>query len=189
MYVLFPAWSLADFLDWLWHRQTKIETTSGLQEFITHALMTFEVGVPVLMGMFLEINAGVLASMAVGWLVHEATVAWDVGYTVSRRKVLPGEQHTHSFMETIPFDILAVLACLHPDQFLSLLGAGPEKPDLSLRLKEPPIPIRHAMVLFIAMALSVAAPHAEELWRCWQAQRKGLAGLDTPRCARELYAA
>ena len=78
-YVIFPAWSAAGFLDWLWHRQTKIETTSGQEESITHALMMVEVGVPILMGMFLEINAGVLGLMGLGWFVHEATVAWDVG--------------------------------------------------------------------------------------------------------------
>ncbi len=28
MYIIMPVWSLAGFLDWLWRRQTKIETAS-----------------------------------------------------------------------------------------------------------------------------------------------------------------
>lgn len=31
MYFIMPAWSLFGALDWLWHRQTKIESTSGPQ--------------------------------------------------------------------------------------------------------------------------------------------------------------
>jgi hypothetical protein len=89
--------------------------------------MMLEGGIPVMLGLFLEINAGVLALMSAGWPLHELTAVWDVSYTVSRRKVPPREQHTHSFMETIPFDIIAVMACLYPTQFLALFGASSER--------------------------------------------------------------
>src|ERR1700680_2342176 len=42
MYIIMPVWSVAGFLDWLWHRQTKIETTSGVKESIMHLLMMAE---------------------------------------------------------------------------------------------------------------------------------------------------
>src|SRR4051812_5488480 len=60
MYFIVPAWALVGALDWLWHRQTKIETTSGPQESITHLLMMVEAGTPLLAGLFLETNAGLL---------------------------------------------------------------------------------------------------------------------------------
>jgi hypothetical protein len=39
-----------------------------------------------------------------------------------------------------------------------------------------------------AIALLDFLPHAEELWRCWQAKQKGLTGRDSPECAAVLYA-
>ena len=136
MYIIMPVWSLAGFLDWLWHRQTKIETTSGAKESVMHLLMMAEAGAPILTGLFLEMNAGALALMGAGWLAHEMTVAWDVKYTISRRKIFPREQHTHGYMQTIPFDIIATMVCLHPEQSLSLLGLGSEKADFKLRFRK-----------------------------------------------------
>lgn len=189
MYFIVPVWALVGGLDWLWHRQTKIETTSGPKEAAMHLMMMAEAGIPLLAGLFLETNAGLLALMSAGMLVHQATVMWDVSYTVSRRKIPAREQHTHTFMETLPFDILAVFACLHPEQFLSLLGMGSEKPDFSLRLKRPGLPIRQIAGIFGAMTLFVVLPHVEEFVRCWRAYRRGLVGADTPDSARQLYAA
>jgi hypothetical protein len=126
--------------------------------------------------------------MTIGMLLHQATVMWDVTYTVSRRKIPAREQHTHTFMETLPFDILAVFACMHPDQFLAMLGIGDEKPDFELRLKRPGLPVRQIFAIFAAMGLFVGLPHVEEFWRCWRAEQNGLTGVDTPECARQLYA-
>lgn len=111
-YIVLPVWCVSGFLDWLWHRQTKIETTSGVKESIMHVVMMAEAGSPILTGLFLEINAGSLALMAAGWLLHELTVAWDVKYTISRRQIFPREQHTHTYMQTTPFNIVMTLACL-----------------------------------------------------------------------------
>jgi hypothetical protein len=189
MYIIMPAWGLVGALDWLWHRQTKIETTSGPKESMMHLLMMAEAGLPVLAGLYLETNAGLLTLMCAGVLLHQATVIWDVSYTVSRRKIPAREQHTHTFMETLPFDIFAVFACLHPEQFRSMLGMGDEKPDFALHLKKPGLPIRQIAAIFGTMTLFVALPHVEEFLRCWRAHKKGLTGADTPECARQLYAA
>jgi hypothetical protein len=189
MYVIIPAWGLVGALDWLWHKQTKIETTSGPKESMMHLLMMMEAGVPVLAGLFLETNAGLLRLMSIGMLLHQATVMWDVSYTASRRNIPPREQHTHTFMETLPFDILAVFACMHPKEFRSMLGLGGEKPDFELRLKQSPLPLHQIVAIFGALGAFVFLPHVEELWRCWRAKQRGLTGVDTPECVRELYAA
>ena len=188
MYFIMPAWMVVGALDWLWHRQTKIETTSGVQESLTHQLMMIEAGVPAFASLFLEANAGLFTLLTAGVVLHQLTVMWDVNYTVSRRKIPAREQHTHTFMETIPFDIWAVLACLHPDQFRAMLGLGPEKADFTLRMKKPPLPIRNIALIMGATTLFVAVPHLEEFWRCWRARQRGLSGVDTPECARELFA-
>lgn len=135
MYLITPVWSIAGFLDWLWHRQTEIETTSGVKESLMHLMMA-EAGAPILTGLFLETNAGALALMSAGWLLHEVTVAWDVTYTASRRVIYPREQSTHGYMQTIPFGIVATLASLHPEQALGLIGLRPDKPDFKLRCRK-----------------------------------------------------
>jgi len=188
MYIIMPVWSVTGFLDWLWHRQTKIETTSGTKESIMHLLMMAEAGAPILTGLFLQMNAGALALMGAGWLIHELTVAWDVAYTVSRRVIFPREQQTHSYMQSIPFQIIATLACLYPEQSLSLLGLGPEKADFKLRLRKPPVPPKHFVAIVACMGAVSGLPHIEELWRCYRAQQSGVAGRDIPQCAQELYA-
>ena len=188
MYFAMPAWAIAGGLDWLWHRQTKIETTSGPTESLMHLLMMAESGTAVLAGLFLEPNAAMFAIMSTGMLVHQATVIWDVHYTVSRRKIPAVEQHTHTFMETLPFDILAVFAGLYPNEFRSMVNLGPEKPDFSLRLRKPSIPLHHVALIFGAMTIISALPHVEELWRCLRAKQHGLTGTETPDCARALYA-
>lgn len=188
MYIIMPVWSAVGFLDWLWHRQTKIETTSGVKESIMHLLMMAEAGVPILTGLFLEMNAGALALMSAGWVMHELTVAWDVSYTISRRKIYAREQNTHGYMQSIPFDVVATLACLHPQQSLALLGFGPEKADFKLRLRKPPVPLKDFATIVAGMGLVSGLPHIEELWRCYRAQQSGIAGRDIPECAQELYA-
>jgi hypothetical protein len=187
-YVILPVWSVAGFLDWLWHRQTNIETTSGVKESIMHLVMMAEAGAPILTGLFLEMNAGALALMSAGWLLHELTVAWDVSYSVSRRKIPTREQHTHSYMQTVPFDIIAMLACLHPEQALAIVGLGPDKPDFKLRFRKPAVPMKHVAAVVACMGLVSGLPHVEELWRCYRAQQAGSAGRDIPECAQELFA-
>lgn len=41
------------------------------------------------------------------------------------------EQQTHGYMQTIAFNVIASLACLHREHFRGLVGLGPEKPDFS----------------------------------------------------------
>ncbi len=188
MYAIMPIWSIAGFLDWLWHKQTRIETTSGVQESIMHLVMMAEAGVPILTGMFLETNAGSMALMGTGWLLHEATVAWDVSYTLSRRKIYAREQLTHTYMESVPFAIVVTFACLYPEQFLALLGAGPEKADFELRFRKKPIPLTHFAVIVAGMGVVSGLPHLEELWRCYRAKKLGLAGRDIEESAQQLYA-
>ena len=189
MHMIMPVWSLAGFFDWLWHRQTRIETTSGMEESAMHLLMMAEAGVPVITGLGLELNAGAMALISAGWLLHEFTVAWDVSYTVSRRVIYPREQHTHTYMQTVPFNVLATVACLHPEQFLAIFGIGPEKPDWRLRLRKSPVPPGHFAAILAGMGLLSGLPHVEELWRCYRARQQGEAGRDIPACAPELYAA
>src|SRR5258708_11679935 len=102
-YFVIPIWIGAGFLDYIWHRRTSIETTSGLKESLMHTIMMVEAGPSVLAGLFLEINAGVLAGMIALSVLPEATVLWDLTYTAPPRVIPPREQGTHTFLWAPPF--------------------------------------------------------------------------------------
>jgi hypothetical protein len=164
-----PLWLGAALADWDRHRRTHIETTAGTHESAIHTLMMIEAGLPAMMGLFLEVNAGVLAT-AVGALgVHEATAIWDVSYAEERRRVTPTEQHIHSLLEVVPLMATAFLLVLHWDQARALLGQGPRPADFTLRPKRHPLPARYLRRLIAAIVACVGMPYAEEFRRCYQA--------------------
>ena len=166
MYGLLPGWFIPGLLDWYWHKQTKIEETSGARESAIHALMMTEAGAAIMLGLFLEIDAGVLAAMLAAVAVHEATAMWDVAYASTRRDVRPREQHTHSFLESLPVMATAFAACLHPDQAKALIGIGPERPRWKFRRKDKPLSPVYVGVLLTSVAAFIGVPYGEELIRC-----------------------
>jgi len=170
LYFVVPAWIGAGFADWWCHRRTHIEDTAGTHESVIHALQMSEGGVPALMGLLLEVNAGVLLVAYGNLALHQATAAWDVAYADGRREVTPTEQHVHGMLEQVPVMATALLTALHWDQARSLLGSNHDRPDFKLRRKRRPLPRRHLIGLSAAVSALVAVPYAEELWRCYRAR-------------------
>jgi hypothetical protein len=187
LYVLLPLWTAAGVADYLYHRRTRIETTSGVRESTFHLAMMLEAGPPILSGLFLEINAGVLLGMMAAFLAHQGTAMWDVWYTADKRKTPEGEQHIHAFLEMLPFCAVAIAACTHWEQLQALFGAGPENARFDVRFLRPPQPARYVVPLIAASGALNFGVHLEEWWRCYQAERRGVQGADTPECVRELY--
>lgn len=72
-----PLWLGAGLADWYLHRRTRIEETTGPRESLIHHLMFAETGIPVLPGLFCEVNAGVLAAAYAATGAHWATAYWD----------------------------------------------------------------------------------------------------------------
>ena len=169
LYVLLPLWTIPGYADYLCHKRSKIELTSGTQESITHNLMMALIGTPALLALLFETNALTLAVGAVAVVLHEGVTIWDVAYAAPRRTVTVTEQHVHSFLEVLPFATLSLLLCLRSDQLLAMLGIGGEKPDYRLRLKAEPPPRAYVAGLLAAIALTIGLPYAEELVRCMRA--------------------
>lgn len=166
LYAVLPLWLGAGFADYLFHRGTRIAHTSGAHESVIHLLMMTETGIPLLMGLFFEINALVLAIMGTLFVAHEATAYWDVNYAETRRTVTPNEQHAHSFLEVIPFMALSMTVCLNWEQALSLVGRGPERPTFRLRARRPPASRSYIIGILSAVVAFGALPYIEELIRC-----------------------
>jgi hypothetical protein len=165
MNVILPVWLGAGIADWVCHRRTRIERTTGPNESLMHLALLTEAAIPVLCGMFLEITSPVLALVIAAALLHDATALWDVSYAVTRREVTPIEQHVHSFLEMVPMAAIAFISVLHWPQLLALLGLSNKRPDWRLRWKQRPLPWAYATAMLAAQIGLEWLPYLEELIR------------------------
>jgi hypothetical protein len=172
LYFILPLWLAAGFADYLCHRATHIETTSGYKESLLHLLMFAEIAVPVLAALFFEINSLVILLMIAGFIAHEVTALWDVSYAIDKRKVTPIEQHVHSFLEMLPLMSMIIVIILHWPQFLALFGAGPETAHFTLALKPEPLPWTYVSAFLAAVLAFELLPYAKELVRGLRANSK-----------------
>lgn len=163
MYFVLPLWLLAGLADWLCHRASNIATTTGAKESLIHLLMFFELGLPLLAALFLDINAGIILLMIVSFLVHEATAIWDVRYATTARTVTPTEQHVHSFLEMLPLTALVCVVSLHWHQFLALFGAGSQPARFDLTWKRSALPVAYIAAVLLAVLCFEFLPYLQEL--------------------------
>lgn len=163
-----PIWIGAGLADWWCHRRTDIERTAGAPESMLHAAMMAEGGLPAMLGLFCEINAGVLALTYATLVIHELTAVWDVAYADGRREVTPTEQHVHGFLERVPLMATVLLTVLHWDQARAVFGLGGQ-PDWRIRQKRRRLSARYRAGVLAAVTTLVAIPYAEELTRCLRA--------------------
>jgi hypothetical protein len=161
----------AGLTDYVLHKRTHIEENAGTKESILHALQLGEAGIPVMLALLLEINALIFLVMVVAFVLHELTALWDVSYASAHRYVSPLEQHVHSFMEVLPLMALSFVTIMYWNQFVALIGLGPEPPRFELRPKSNPLSTGYLVVLFVCIMLFVVLPYGEELLRCLRASR------------------
>ncbi|MHA6311254.1 MULTISPECIES: diguanylate cyclase [Pantoea] len=172
LYFVLPVWLIAGFADWICHRATDIENTTGLKETWIHILMFLEMGLPLLSALFLEVNALVIGFMIVLFFCHEATALWDVSYAVTAREVKPVEQHVHSFLEMVPLMALLLVISRHWPQFQALFGLGDESPRFELKWRADPLPTGYIIFVLSAIFLLEMLPYLEEYWRGKKARRR-----------------
>jgi len=165
IYFVLPVWLAAGFADYLCHRAAHIESTSGAKESLLHFLQFGEMAVAVLTAMFLQINALVLLTMLVCFVLHEATALWDVRYASATREVTPVEQHVHSFLEMMPLMGLVLIAALHWGQFLALFGLGNETARFDVAIRSGPPSWIYVGIILILVLLFEILPYLEELVR------------------------
>jgi hypothetical protein len=176
LYFIMPVWFLAGFADYLCHRATDIAHTTGPKESLLHLLMFGEIAIPLLMCLFLEINALVFAVMIAAFIAHEATALWDVSYAIDKRYISPFEQHVHSFLEMIPLMAGSFIVVLHWPQFIALFGFGNEDARFDIAWKSEPLPLTYIFAVLGAALLFEFLPYLEELWRGLRAAKVKMAG-------------
>lgn len=168
--VVYPLWVAAGLADWACHRATRIATTSGLRENVVHHAMFLQMGLLIAAMALLQIDAGVLLLAAALFLLHEATVWWDLRVSLPVRRVTAFEQMVHSFQELLPLVSLLLLAAMAWDQALALLGLGTEPADLRLRWKDDPLPPALLLAGAALAAVCNALPLAQETLACLRAR-------------------
>ena len=185
--VVLPLWMAAGSFDYVLHRRSHIESTSGSYESRLHVVGISLTALPVLSGLLLEIDAGVLAVMAAGYVSHLGMTIWDVSYADGLREIVPTEQHVHALLELLPFTALSLVTLAHLDQARALVRSGTATPRFAPRLKRTPIPLRYLAATMGAFALTVAVPYVEELLRCMRFERvRAVLDADAPPQHREI---
>ncbi len=170
--VVLPVWIASGSADYLLHRRAGIERTAGAYESRLHLAGIGLSALPVLGGLLLEINAGVILAMGAGYVAHLAMTIWDVHYASGRRSVGPLEQHVHGLLEVIPFTALSLVFCTYPEQALALVGRGKARADFRFIPKRVPLPRRSLVLTVVAFVAFVALPFVEELVRCERYERR-----------------
>jgi hypothetical protein len=110
---IYPAWLLAGLVDYLCHRRTAIERTSGAVESWLHVAQLVCLTVAFACAVLLQISAAVFVVLVLLVLAHSLLSYIDVRYTDGRRRILPIEQTVHGFMDVLPLIAVAVLGVQH----------------------------------------------------------------------------
>ena len=164
-YAVYPVWLLTGMADFVTHQRTHIASTSGVRESLLHVAQMVQNGVPVLVVLFLEINALTLTVLAVLVLVHTLTAYVDINYTSSRRAIGPPEQLAHAVLIGLP--ILAwVLLLLVGRADAGAMG------EWSVSLRATPCDLWVVLTVLSGGALFSVAPTLAELWQTWRFARR-----------------
>lgn len=155
---LYPAWLLAGAGDYLCHRKTDIEHTSGATESWLHMAQFACLAIAFACAALLQISAVVFVAMVALVLAHSILAYVDVRYTDGRRRILPVEQTFHGFMDVLPLVAVALLGVQHWEE----VRAG----SMTFAL-HPAVDLRRVLLLS-SFAVLAGLPVLEELLRTLQ---------------------
>lgn len=167
-----PLWIGGGLADWQCHRRSDIEHTAGTKEAVIHATMMTESGVPTMLGLFAEIDSGVIAVVLAALALHQATAIWDVAYAESQREVTTTEQHVHGLLEQAPAMAAAVVLTLHWDQARAWLPWTADRPRFAIEPKRRPLSPWTRRAVVASIGAFGALPYLDELIRCIRADRQ-----------------
>ncbi len=166
LYGLLPLWGISGFIDWICHRATRIEHTSGLRESAIHSLMGVQLGVPIILSLVFEVNVMILLICFVAWLSHEFVAHWDVAYSAPRRNITIWEVHVHNYMATVPLYLLMLIAIINWDITLKLISLDWAGGFTWQRVAAPHGSSTYLPGYLTFMAILCVFPYLEENIRC-----------------------
>jgi hypothetical protein len=164
LYFLLPAWIATGALDWWCHRRTGIERF-GPYEPLLHLMLLSLAGLPILLGLFLQINALVLLAMILCFLAHEVVGFVDINWATSKRGIPPLEQRVHDLLTAIPFAALSLVLVLHWQELALLVTQPGEALRQPLRLRVPQLAPGIVWTILGLVVVGNLVPYMEELLR------------------------
>jgi hypothetical protein len=172
-YVLFPIWLLCGVLDYWLHQRTNIAATAGPRESRLHLAQTLQVGLPVLIVLFFELNLLALALLVAAAFAHTVTSYWDIRYASQRRTILPLEQVVHAFMLTLPIFVPALLLVMRWQVVEAPTGPpGAGTGAWALRWRDPPWDMDVIVTVLVASFVFGMLPALAEYWQVTRADKR-----------------
>lgn len=164
LFFLLPAWVVIGALDWWTHRRAGIERF-GTYEPALHLALLSLAGLPILLGLFLEINAIVLLTMILCLLVHEAVGYIDVRWASGTRGITPFEQRLHDYLAAMPFAAVSLVVVLHWQELVALATAPIDALREPPSFRRPPLPSAIVVGILGLVFVANGLPYAEEFVR------------------------
>lgn len=167
LFFLLPVWIVAGALDWWCHRRAGIERF-GLYEPLLHLALLSLAGLPILLGLFFQINAPVLLVVMLCFLVHEVVGTIDIRWATHRRGIRPLEQRVHDYMTAVPFAALSLVLVLHWQELVLLARQPIEALSQPLRLRDQPLAPGVVGTILCLIFVANILPYLEEVLRAWR---------------------
>ena len=171
LYGLLPMWGITGFIDWWCHRVSRIETTSGLKESLTHSLMGIQLGIPIVLGLFFQINVLILLISIVVLLSHAFVAHWDVRYSTPLRHISAWETHVHAYMATIPLFLLLLIVIINWEVAVKMVTFDWQGEFSFTSTGNLQVTSNYRRGYLIFMGVFCVFPYIEENLRCFRAAR------------------
>jgi hypothetical protein len=165
-WVLYPLWLIGGAADYICHRRTDIQRTSGIQESWLHVAQFLAISLVFVGAVLLQITLPVVIALVLLVVAHTVLSFIDVSYTLGRRHISASEQHAHGLLNVIPLIAVALLAILNWQTMLAP-SSGPV-----VRLKDEPLPATHVAMLLGSFSVLAGGPVIEEWLRTYRARVK-----------------
>ncbi|HEY4368706.1 MAG TPA: hypothetical protein VGN07_15835 [Steroidobacteraceae bacterium] len=156
VWVFYPLWLIAGGIDYVCHRRSRIDHTSGSSEAWLHVGQFLTLAVFLWLVACITVTKASLLFMGIALAAHTALAFVDVSYTIGRRYISPLEQMVHGFMDVLPlvaFALLVILNLSHP------------VPDDALQPAWHMVTTSKGILLFGSYLVLAGAPVLEELLR------------------------
>lgn len=172
LFFYLPLWGLAGFVDWLCHKRTHIESTSGIKESVLHAIMGIQIGIPIALCLLFRVNTLILLLCFIAWISHELVAHYDVHYTTPRREISIWETHAHNYLATIPLFLLVQILLVNWNVVQHVAVYGFTDQFEMTRIEDPHGGEDFLPLYTTFMIMSCVAPYVEELYRCFRSARE-----------------
>lgn len=108
-HALYLVWLVAGASDFLLHRRSHIEATSGLRESSLHLLQIALLGTATVLWLLFADTPALWFVLLAMTCLHALTGYWDTRIAYPTRDIIPLEQHVHSILDLAPWIALGAI--------------------------------------------------------------------------------